>query len=239
LIDTNVAVSFFLMRKITTLSLSITYLLLLTTVYSYSAGVYDQSNIKLIPGSNTPVVKDCLGLNYVYIYDDYVIYTQKSGDYEGSNIYIFHPQAQNNDPCSVSYPNAEYTINAGEFGGANTFSGVYGNLLFMDQWTGRNFKRLLAINMDSKSLVFFDTYTEPTIKDNKLNYFRTLKAKRQSVRDRIPCPKATQWESQGKQVLYVEKMSVDLSTMKKEPSGVFSCMPTDPIGTAAPKKYGH
>jgi len=88
LIDTNVAVSFFLMRKITTLSLSITYLLLLTTVYSYSAGVYDQSNIKLIPGSNTPVVKDCLGLNYVYIYDDYVIYTQKSGDFEGSNIYI-------------------------------------------------------------------------------------------------------------------------------------------------------
>jgi len=27
--------------------------------------------------------------------------------------------------------------------------------------------------------------------------------------------------------------------MKKEPSGEFSCMPTDPIGTAAPKKYGH
>jgi len=239
LIDTNVAVSFFPMRKFASLSFTITYLLLLTTVYSYSAGVYDQSNIKLIPGSNTPVVKDCLGLNYVYIYDDYVIYTQKSGDFEGSDIYIFYSQTQTNDPCSVRYPNAEYTINAGEFGGANTFSGVYGNLLFMDQWTGRNFKRLLVINMDSKSLVFFDAYTEPTIKDNKLNYFRTLKAKRQSVKDRIPCPKATQWKSQGKQVLYVEKMSVDLSTMKKDPSGVFSCMPTDPIGTAAPKKYGH
>ncbi len=239
MIDTNVAVSFFLMRKFAILSLSITFFLVLTTAYSYSAGVYDQSNIKLIPGSNTPVVKDCLGLNYVYIYGDYVIYTQKSGDFEGSNIYIFHPQAQNNDPCSVSYSNAEYTINAGEFGGANTFSGVYGNLLFMDQWTGRDFKRLLAINMDSKSLVFFDTYAKPEIKNGKLNYFRTLKAKRQSVKDKIPCPKATQWKSQGKQVLYVEKMSVDLSTMKKDPSGVFSCMPTDPIGTAAPKKYGH
>ncbi|MGB3728053.1 MAG: hypothetical protein WBA70_02220, partial [Thermodesulfobacteriota bacterium] len=71
------------------------------------------------------------------------------------------------------------------------------------------------------------------------NYFRTLKAKRQSVKDRIPCPQAQEWESQGKQVLYIEKMSVDLSTMRKEASGEFSCMPTEPIGVAAPSRYGH
>lgn len=227
------------MRTFTTLSLTITFLLVLTTVYSYSAGDYDQSNIQLIPGTDKPVVKDCLDLNYVYIYENHVIYTQKSGDFEGSDIYIFHPLAQTDDPCKVSYSNAEYTINAGEFGGANTFSGVYGNLLFMDQWTGRDFKRILAIDMDNKSLVFFDTYAEPSIKDGKLNYFRTLKAKRQSVKDKIPCPQAQEWESQGKQVLYVEKMSVDLSTMKKEASDEFSCMPTEPIGTATPSRYGH
>ena len=188
------------MQKLTTLSLTLTFLIFLTTAYSYSAGVYDQSDIKLIPGSDEPIVKDCSDLIYVYIYDDHVIYTSKSGDFEGSNIYIFHPLAQTDNPCKVRYSNAVYTINAGEFGGANTFSGVYGDLLFIDQWTGRDFKRLLAINMKNKSLVFFDTYTEPSIKDGKLNYLRTLKAKRQSVRDKIPCPEATQWESQGKQV---------------------------------------
>lgn len=227
------------MRTYINLSLTITSFLLLTTLYSYSSEVYDQSNIKLIPGSDKAVVKNCLDLNYVYIYDDYVIYTNKSGDFEGSDIYIFHPLAQTNNPCSVTHSHAEYTINAGEFGGANTFSGVYGNLLFMDQWTGRDFKRLLAINMENKSLVFFDTYANASIKDTNLHYYRTLKAKRQSVRDKIPCLKAAEWESQGKQVLYVEQMSVDLSTMKKEASGEFSCIPTEPIGVAAPKKYGH
>lgn len=239
MIDTYVAVFFFPMRTFTTLFLTLPILLLLTTIYSYSTEIYDQSNIKLIPGSDKPVIKDCLDLNYAYIYENHVIYTQKSGDFEGSNIYIFHPLAQTDDPCKVRYSNAEYTISAGEFGGANTFSGVHENLLFMDQWTGRDFKRLLAINMENKSLVFFDTYVEPSIKDGKLNYFRTLKAKRQSVKDKIPCPQATQWESQGKQVLYVEKMSVDLSTMKKEASGVFSCIPTEPIGVATPSRYGH
>lgn len=221
------------------LTCSIIFFLLLTTVDSYSSGAYDQSGIKLISGTDKAQVKDCLDLNYVYIYDDYVIYTNKSGDFEGSNIYIFHPLAQQNDPCSLRHSNAVYTINAGEFGGANTFTGVYENLLFLDQWTGRDFKRLLAINMDNKSLVFFDTYVDPSIKDGKLYYYRTLKAKRQSVRDRIPCPQASEWKSQGKQVLYVEKMSVDLNTMEKQSSDEFSCMPTEPIGVAGYKKYGY
>lgn len=236
MIDRQVAVSYFCMRKITYL---ITLFLILTTINSYSSGVYDQSDIKLIQGTDKPEVKECKNLSYVYIYDNYIIYTNKSGDFEGSNIYIFHPLAQKNDPCSIRYSNASYTIKAGEFGGANTFTGVYENLLFMDQWTGRNFKRLLAVNLDNKSLVFFDTYTEPSIEDNQLKYFRTLKSKRQSVRDKIPCPKAEAWKSEGKQVLYVEQMSVDLGTMKKQASGEFSCMPTEPIGITGPKKYGY
>ncbi len=227
------------MQKIIFSTLSITALFILTAVLSYSEESYTQYKIRLIPGTDKPVIKNCSDFNTIYIYDDYVIYTRPSGDFEGSNIYVFNPLAQDDNPCSVEPQRANYAIQAGEFGGANTFTGVYGNLLFMDQWTGRNFKRLLAINLDNRSLVFFDTYTSPKIRNGELIYLRTLKAKRKSVTDKIPCPNAEEWKARGKQVLYVEKMIVDLSTMKKEPSSKFSCTYTDPIGTAAPKKYGH
>jgi len=239
LIDIEEIVSFCSMRKFAGLSLTITFFIVLTTIYSYSSDGYDQDKSKLIPGSNTPVVKHCGDSNTVYIYDDYVIYSEPVGEFEASNLYIYDSSIQIKDPCSLDYKRAPYIIQAGEFGGVNKFIGVYNGLLFLDQWTGRNFKRFLAIDIETKSLVFLDTYADPEIRDGELVYYRTLKAKRQSVRDKIPCLNASEWESEGKQVLYVEKMSVDLSTMKKEPSGEFLCIPSEPIGSAAPRRYGH
>jgi hypothetical protein len=227
------------MQKIIFSTFAVAAFIIVTNVFSYSADGYDQSKLKLIPGTEKPLITQCTDGSTVYSYESYRIHTKPSADFEGSNIHIYKSNPEVSDPCTSDQTKAYYDIKAGEFGGANTFYGVYGNLLFIDQWTGRDFKRLLAINMDSKSLVFFDTYAEPTIKNGKLNYSRTLKTKRQSVKDKIPCPDAKIWESQKKQVLYVEKMSVDLSTMRKEPSGEFSCMPADPIGTAAPTRYGH
>ncbi len=227
------------MRKIIFSTFAIAVFIILSTVFSYSEEGYDQGNFKLIPGSNEAAVAQCTDGSTVYSYEDYRVHTKPSEDFVGNNIKIYKSSSKDTDPCTSYHKKEYYYIKAGEFGGANTFYGIYGNLLFIDQWTGRNFKRLLAINLDSKSLVFFDTHTLPTIKDGKLYYFRTLKAKRQSVKDKIPCPEAKKWESEKKQVLYVEKMSVDLSTLKKEPSGEFSCMPTEPIGPAALKRYGH
>ena len=220
-------------------ALTIAVFIILTAAFSYSEEGYVLDNVELIPGTDKPVIVSCTDLSTVYNYKDHEIHARPSPDFEGSNIHIYKLQPKGNDPCTTDHPEAYYLIKAGEFGGANTIAGVYGNLLFIDQWTGRDYKKLLIINLDTKSLVFFDTYAEPEIRAGKLNYFRTLKAKRKSVRDKIPCPKAQKWKSEGKQVLYVEKMSVHLGTMRKEPSGEFSCMSTEPIGTAAPKRYGY
>ena len=226
------------MQKIIFSTLTVTAFIALTAVFSYSEESYKLEK-ELIPGTEKAVIIQCTNLSTVYMYKNYEIHTKPSADFEGSNIYIYESNPEDGDRCTTYHTKAYYYIKAGEFGGSNTFFGLYENLIFLDQWTGRDFKRLLAINLDSKSLVFFDTYNEPSINNGKLNYFRTLKAKRESVRNKIPCPQAEDWITQGKQVLYVEKMSVDLSTMKKEASGEFSCMPTEPIGAAAPKRYGH
>jgi len=222
------------MRKLTVSSLILITMTLLTASYTYSS---DQ--VPMIKGSDKAEVKQCKDFITAYIYDDYVVYTQSSGDYEGSNIYVYDPRAQLNDPCSVDLSRASFTILVGEFGGANKFIGAYGNIIFLDQWTGEDFKRLLGIDVRTQSLLFLDTYANPEIKNGKLAYYKTLKARRKSVRDKIPCPEAEKWKADGKQVLYVEKMSVDLGTMKKEPSGEYLCIPSEPIGSVKPRKYGH
>lgn len=219
--------------------LIVSTIILITFVVLAEANAYSSDRENLIKGSDKAEIKQCKDFITAYIYDDYVVYKQTSGDYEGSNIYVYDPRAQLNDPCSVDLSRALFTILVGEYGGANNFIGAYENIIFLDQWTGQDFKRLLGIDAKTQSLLFLDTYANPEIKNGKLFYYKTLKARRKSVRDKIPCPEAEDWKARGKQVLYVEKMSVDLGTMKKEPSGEYLCIPSEPIGAVKPRSYGH
>lgn len=224
------------MNKFIKLTLTIVFFIIISAFYSFAA---QENEPELIPGSDKPEIIECNDMNTAYTYDDYLIYTGAFLDYKGSNIYIFNPKLRTDNPCDPDLKKASYVIRVGEFGGANKFIGAHENIIFLDQWTGRNFKRLLGIDIDTKSLVLIDTYAEPVILKNEMNYYRTLKAKRQSVRDKIDCPEASVWESEGKQVLYVEKMSVNLSSMKKYSTGQFSCIPSEPIDSVKPRSYGH
>lgn len=181
-----------------------------------------------VPGAEAPVSVAACGEGKAYIYKKYMVYARKSPSFEGQDIMIYETDSPPADPCSLAASEPFYTIKAGEFQGANTFAGVYGKYLLIDQWPGEEHKRLLIIDINSKSLVFFDWYAEPVIKDGTLRYKRVLKA-RKSVRKKIPCPDAGKWEKEGKTALYVEKMSVDLATMKKSASGEFSCIEAEPI----------
>lgn len=224
------------MKKLIQLTLTITLFILISGVYSHATG---ENEAELIPGSDKPQIIKCNEINDAYVYDDFLIYTGSAIDYKGSNIYIFNPKLKRSNPCDPDLKKVSYIIRVGELGGANKFIGAHDNIIFLDQWTGRDFKRLLGINIDTNSLVLIDTYTKPEILNNEMTYFRTLKAKRQSVRDKIDCPEAAVWESEGKQVLYVEKIIVDLNTMKKYPTDQFSCIPSEPIESVKPRSYGH
>jgi hypothetical protein len=181
----------------------------------------------MVPGSDPAEVKQCGG-GAAYIYSEYIIYTSKSPSFEGQDIYVFKPRAAVPDPCSLAGRDAFYTINAGEFGGANTFIGMHGGHLFIDEWPGRDHKRLLVIDVAQKSLVYFDWYADPAIEKDTLRYNRVLKASG-SVKKEIPCPDAGKWEKEGKAVLYVEKMTLDLRTMSETHSDEFFCEPAPAI----------
>lgn len=217
----------------------IAVLLTLSIVSAYPQDKLYEYNHQLIPGSDKPEIKTCKDVITAFIYDDFVVYVQSAVNYEGTNIYIYNKKTQLNDPCKVDFKRADFKILVGEFGGANNFIGAYGNTIFLDQWTGEDFKRLLGIDVTTQSLVFLDTYAKPKIKKGELLYYKTLKARRKSVRDKIPCPEAEDWIADGMQVLYVEKMRADLSTVKKQASGEYSCIPTEPIGSLKPRSYGH
>ncbi|MEQ9617588.1 MAG: hypothetical protein RIG61_00245 [Deltaproteobacteria bacterium] len=211
-------------QRIPALSIAALVFFITAAVYPHRARSEEQFGI---PGADAATITECKG-GTAYAYNNYLIYTRKSPSFEGQDIYIFDKSGKDAEPCSLDARKTYYTINAGEFQGSNTFSGIYKNYLFIDQWPGEEHKRLLAIDLPSRSLVFFDWYADPVIENGALHYNRVLKA-RKSVREKIPCPDARKWEAEGKTALYIEKMSVDLGTMKKNPSGEFSCKPGEAI----------
>lgn len=180
-----------------------------------------------IPGADPAWKKECGG-GTAYVYPKYIIYTRKSPAFEGQDIYVYKPASGVPDPCPLAARNAYYTINAGEFGGANTFIGMHGGHLFIDEWPGRDHKRLLVIDVARRSLVYFDWYADARIESETLRYNRVLKASG-SVKKEIPCPDAGKWEKEGKAVLYVEKMTLDLKTMSETHSDEFFCEPAPAI----------
>lgn len=185
-----------------------------------------------IPGAD-PAQKKVCDDGTAYVYPKYIIYTRKSPAFEGQDIYVYKPSAGVPDPCPLAARNAWYTINAGEFGGANTFIGMHGGYLFIDEWPGRDHKRLLIIDVGLKSLVYFDWYADARIESETLLYNRVLKASK-AVKKEIPCPDAEKWKKEGFAVLYVEKMTLDLGTMKETHSGNFFCKQAAPITKRAP-----
>lgn len=217
-----------------TLAIAALILLISAAISSRAAAAEEPFGV---PGTDAALITECSG-GTAYTYNDYTIYTRKSPSYEGQDIYILTKSTDGEDACAVDIKKAWYVINAGEFQGANTFAGVYENYLFIDQWPGREHKRLLIIDVGTKSLVFFDWYDDPVLEDGTLRYNRVLKA-RKSVKKKIPCPDAEKWEEQGKAALYIEAMTLDLRTMKKDASGQFSCKPAEAITKRAQKYNIH
>lgn len=217
-----------LRERIAAMSITALILFITAAVYPHNAGSAERFGV---PGSDPVKITECKA-GTAYAYDEYIVYTRKSPSFEGEDIYIFDKSRVHSAPCALDSRKAYYTINAGEFQGANTFTGMYKDYLLIDQWPGKEHKRLLIIDIPSRSLAFFDWYVDPEIEDDTLHYNRVLKA-RKSVREKIPCPDAEKWEAEGKMPLYIEKMSVDLETMKKNPSGEFSCKPGEAVGKKA------
>jgi len=212
-------------------------ILLITTSASLSYEQQVDLYTQLIPGTDAAIVKNC-GTGTTYTYDAYTVYAVKSPDFEGQNIYVFKT-TEGQDPCALDIKKTYNTIKAGQFGGANVFSGLVGDDLFIDQWTGRDHKRVLIIDLATKSLLFFDWYDEPRIEDGVLYYNRVLKASK-STKKNIPCPDAEKWESEGLLPIYIQKAEVNLTTMKKTFDKTRSCKPVTPIAGAKSSSYqGH
>ena len=214
----------FTMLKPSIFVLTAAFLLLLSASASYTA---EAGQSPMFPGSDTAQVKECEN-GKAYVYPEYIIYTSKSPSFEAQDIRVFKPRAAVEDPCSLWGRDPFYTLNAGEFGGANTFAGMHGGYMFVDEWPGRDHRRFLVIDVTLKSLVYFDWYADPVIENETLRYNRVLNASR-SVKKEIPCPDAEKWEKEGKAVLYVEKMTLDLGTMKETHSEEFFCEPATAI----------
>ena len=210
-------------------------ILLITTASALSYEQQYTQTVPLIPGTETTEIQTCKN-GKAFVYDTYSIYSIRSPDFEGQNIFIFKTK-EGQYPCGLNPKKAYYTIQAGEFGGANEFTGLLGNKLFIDQWTGRDHKRVLIIDLTTKSLTFFDWYDDPKIENDVLYYNKVLKGGKRTKKS-IPCPEAKKWESEGLLPIYIQRARVDLSTMKRTVDEARTCKPVTPIAGAKNSSYG-
>lgn len=221
------------MKKLT---LTITLLLITTAL----ANAYEQRYkvvAPLVPGTDKVEEVSC-PVGKAFVYDVYTIYSEASPDYEGQDLFI-HKTEDGQDPCRLAKQNAYYFIRAGQFGGANQFVGMYGDKLFLDQWPGRDHKRLLILELPTRSILFFDWYDEPELRDDTLYYNKVLKAGKKTKKD-IPCPEAAMWEEEGLLPIYIQKAEVNMETMKREVNPERSCKSAARIEAAMKSRYsGH
>lgn len=213
-------------------------LLFITTASAHSYEQHYKPNVGLIHGTEDAKEVSCR-YGRAYVYDKYIIYTAKSPDFEGKNIFVFDTNGKETDPCTLNPKDSSYFIKAGEFGGANEFTGLLGDMLFLDQWTGRDHKRLLIIDIPKQSLLFFDWYDDPEISNGILSYNKVLKAGKKVVKS-IPCPEAKTWIAEGLLPIYIQKAELNLETMKKDIDPARTCKAVAPITGAKKSRYsGH
>lgn len=179
-------------------------------------------SVTLFPGTETPQVKQCPS-GAAYIYKEYTIYVTETPGSPGQDIHISKSPA--GDPCGPDKGGQYFTVLASGLGGADYFSGISGDYLFIDQGTGPSYRTLSIFDMRDKTYPLRAVrYADAGIEDGTFTYYETMDEVEGALA-KIPCPKAPEWKRQGLNVVYEEQMSFDLKTGRQHSLRHFRCSP--------------
>lgn len=181
-------------------------------------------SVSLFPGTETPRVKQCPS-GAAYIYKEYRIYVTQTPGSPGQDIYISKSPSPPSDPCGPDKCGQYFPIRAGDLGGADYFSGISGDYLFIDQGTGPSYRTLSIFDMRDKTYPLRAVrYADAGIEDGIFTYYETMDEVEGALA-KVPCPKASEWKRQGLTVVYEEQMSFDLKTGRQDSLRRFRCSP--------------
>lgn len=179
-------------------------------------------SVTLFPGTETPQVKQCPP-GAAYIYKEYTIYVTETPGSPGQDIHIGKSPA--GDPCGPDKGGQYFTVLASGLGGADYFSGISGDYLFIDQGTGPSYRTLSIFDMRDKTYPLRAVrYADAGIKNGIFTYYETMDEVEGALA-KIPCPKAPEWKRQGLDVVYEEQMSFDLKTGRQNSLRHYRCSP--------------
>ena len=179
-------------------------------------------SVTLFPGTETPQAKQCPS-GAAYIYKEYTIYVTETPGSPGQDIRIGKSPA--GDPCGADNGGQYFTVLASGLGGADYFSGISGDYLFIDQGTGPSYRTLSIFDMRDKTYPLRAVrYANAVIENGTFTYYETMDEVDGALA-KIPCPKAPEWKRKGLNVVYEEQMSFDLKTGRQNSLRHFRCSP--------------
>lgn len=153
-----------------------------------------------------------------YAYQKYTVINRSSGDSVGSDILV-KSKGRKAAKCDWNERGAALSL---KNSGADYFSGLYSNFLFVDSGTGPSGRRLTVYDLEKSTSAYSTEYAgEAALEKDALRFWLPSGAPKTGDN----CPRREEWEKQGLTPSLEEDVRLDLKTLKLLRSGWLRCTP--------------
>lgn len=173
----------------------------------------------VMKGTETPLFKNNTDTTECFVFNQYVVKTIVSTDFNGGDISIYkRPGSINaNSACKAKLPFL-FTIKSDE----NIFFGLSGAYLFIDSGTSPEERGLEIYNLNTRKSIFSTTYNgsgEPKLVQGRFVIYDSPSEKKDSLKT---CKEAAKWGRNN--IGWVQGKKLDLQTMKEVSPGGLRCV---------------
>ncbi len=188
------------------------------------------TNISIKSKSPESVKKDfVLNGNNCYDTANYFVITRANPQNAGEDILVkYKSDKSQNISCNYSLEETDFEIKNTCNDGPSCYraqhlSGVFDNLLIIDEGTSPENRGLIVYDLTKKSMVFSDTYNSSNNsldpQGNIISYWHSTK----DIADEQNCPKIKEYKSLGGGAKTETKISLDLSSLTRKELGETRC----------------
>lgn len=159
-----------------------------------------------------------------YANSTFVVLVTEKGSDTGYDMFVYARKAGNKGDTLEMDVKKGQLLQLNE--AANFFYGLYGNYLFVDNGTGSQNRRVKVYDLTTGKKIIEDTYFDGEFEfDGKtLSFWAAATDKK---KEKV-CPGKYQvWESGGNGTAVVEKIKIDIVSLKKTRTGKFECRMTE------------
>jgi len=152
-----------------------------------------------------------------FVTKKYTVMTKSNEEGNGEYIYIFKTKQPETASINLSEKDTLFTIKDDD---SNFFYGIYGKYVFIDNGTGAQNRSVKVYNVETKKKFIDENYFDGNIEFDGSNLFFW---NRTAIKKDSVCPEPQKWEASGNSTIVVEKIKMNVETLKREGTKKYDC----------------